>query len=58
MFQSGEHQNDAWSYVAALHTDRAHPHVHVVVNNRGTLNDSWFFMGVCCRTVLNPTLSR
>jgi len=44
MFQSGEHQEDAWFYVAALHTDRAHPHVHVVVNNRGALNDSWFFM--------------
>ncbi len=26
MFQSGEHQDDVWSYVAALHTDRAHPH--------------------------------
>ena len=44
MFQSGEHQDDIWSYVAALHTDRPHPHVHIVVNNRGTLNDSWFFM--------------
>jgi type IV secretion system T-DNA border endonuclease VirD2 len=44
MFQSGEHQDDVWSYLAALHTDRAHPHVHIVVNNRGTLNDRWFFM--------------
>lgn len=44
MFQSGEHQDDVWSYVAALHTDRPHPHVHIVVNNRGTMNDSWFFM--------------
>ncbi len=44
MFQSGEHQDDVWSYVAALHTDKAHPHVHMVVNNRGTVNDSWFFM--------------
>lgn len=44
MFQSGEHQDDVWSYVAAVHTDRPHPHVHIVVNNRGTLNDSWFFM--------------
>ena len=44
MFQSGEHQDDVWSYVAALHTDRPHPHVHIVVNNRGTVNDSWFFM--------------
>lgn len=44
MFQSGEHQDDVWSYVAALHTDKAHPHVHMVVNNRGTVNESWFFM--------------
>ncbi len=44
MFQSGEHQDDIWSYVAALHTDKAHPHVHMVVNNRGTVHDSWFFM--------------
>ena len=44
MFQSGEHQDDVWSYVAALHTDKAHPHVHMVVNNRGTLNDTWFYM--------------
>jgi type IV secretion system T-DNA border endonuclease VirD2 len=44
MFQSGEHQDDVWSYVGALHTDKAHPHVHTVVNNRGTVNDSWFFM--------------
>jgi type IV secretion system T-DNA border endonuclease VirD2 len=44
MFQSGEHQDDVWSYVAALHTDKAHPHVHMVINNRGTVNDSWFYM--------------
>ncbi len=44
MFQSGEHQDDVWYYVAALHTDKAHPHVHMVINNRGTVNDSWFYM--------------
>lgn len=44
MFQSGTHQDEVWSYVAALHTDRPHPHVHIVVNNRGTLNDSWLYM--------------
>jgi type IV secretion system T-DNA border endonuclease VirD2 len=44
MFQSGEHQDDVWSYVAALHTDKAHPHVHMVINNRGMVKDSWFFM--------------
>lgn len=40
MFQSGEHQAEEWAYVAALHTDRAHPHVHIVVNNRGLVNDA------------------
>ncbi len=44
MFQSGEHQDDVWSYVAALHSDKAHPHVHMVINNRGTVNDTWFYM--------------
>lgn len=44
MFQSGEHQDDEWAYVAALHTDRPHPHVHIVLNNRGLANDSWFYM--------------
>lgn len=44
MFQSGEHQAEEWAYVAALHTDRAHPHVHIVVNNRGLVNDAWFYM--------------
>ncbi|SNR71192.1 relaxase/mobilization nuclease domain-containing protein [Paracoccus sediminis] len=44
MFQSGTHVDDQWSYVAALHTDRAHPHVHIVLNNRGLHNDEWFYI--------------
>lgn len=44
MFQSGIHAEDEWAYVAALHTDRANPHVHIVVNNRGIVNGTWFFM--------------
>ncbi|SMP00179.1 relaxase/mobilization nuclease domain-containing protein, partial [Paracoccus laeviglucosivorans] len=44
MFQSGTHVDDEWAYVAALHTDRSHPHVHIVVNNRGLAHDSWFYM--------------
>jgi type IV secretion system T-DNA border endonuclease VirD2 len=44
MFQSGAHQDEEWAYVAALHNDRSHPHVHVVVNNRGLMQGSWFFM--------------
>ena len=43
MFESGA-QGDEWSYVAALHTDRSHPHVHFVVQNRGVLNGAWFYM--------------
>ena len=44
MFQSGTHMQDEWAYVAALHTDRSHPHVHIVVNNRGLEHGEWFFM--------------
>ena len=44
MFQSGEHQADEWSYAAALHLDRSHPHVHMVVNNRGLVDGTWFYM--------------
>jgi type IV secretion system T-DNA border endonuclease VirD2 len=44
MFQSRQHQKDEWAYVAALHTDRSHPHVHIVLNNRGLVEDSWFYM--------------
>jgi Relaxase/Mobilisation nuclease domain. len=44
MFQSGTHMQDEWAYVAALHTDRSHPHVHIVVNNRGLEQGEWFFM--------------
>ncbi|SEO18154.1 type IV secretion system T-DNA border endonuclease VirD2 [Paracoccus alcaliphilus] len=35
---------DEWAYVAALHTDRANPHVHIVVNNRGLEQGEWFYM--------------
>ncbi|WP_170297804.1 relaxase/mobilization nuclease domain-containing protein [Paracoccus litorisediminis] len=44
MFQSGMHVADEWAYIAALHTDRSHPHVHIVINNRGLEHDSWFYM--------------
>lgn len=36
--------DDRWEYVAALHTDREHPHVHVIVNNRGVERGSWFYL--------------
>ena len=43
MFDSGDY-GDTWSYVAALHADRSHPHVHVVVQNRGVVEGTWFYM--------------
>lgn len=44
MFENADARGDQWAYVAALHTDRAHPHVHFVVQNRGIDNDTWFYM--------------
>lgn len=45
MFQSGRYvEGEEWAYVAALHTDRVNPHVHIVVNNRGVVDDTWFYM--------------
>jgi type IV secretion system T-DNA border endonuclease VirD2 len=33
---------DRWEYVLAIHTDRAHPHAHVLLNNRGVEHGTWF----------------
>ena len=40
-FESGCY-GDEWDYVLAIHTDRAHPHAHVVLNNRGRDQGEWF----------------
>ena len=59
MFQSGTHVEDEWAYVAALHTDRAHPHVHIVLNNRGLHNDEWFYIArdhVFCLDIMKERL--
>lgn len=37
MFGSGENGGE-WDYVTVFHTDRAHPHLHVVVNRRALSN--------------------
>lgn len=39
-----EFADDRWEYIAAMHTDRSHPHVHVLVNNRGIENGNWFYL--------------
>ncbi|MDD9908659.1 MAG: relaxase/mobilization nuclease domain-containing protein [Ahrensia sp.] len=40
MFASGTY-GDVFDYYTAFHTDRAHPHMHVVVNRRGMENGDW-----------------
>ena len=40
-FESG-YYGDEWDYVLAIHTDREHPHAHVVLNNRGRDQGEWF----------------
>jgi type IV secretion system T-DNA border endonuclease VirD2 len=40
MFATGRF-GDVWDYYTAFHTDRAHPHLHVVVNRRGLENGAW-----------------
>lgn len=40
MFASGTYR-DVFDYYTAFHTDRAHPHIHVIVNRRGLENGDW-----------------
>lgn len=40
MFASGRY-GDVYDYYTAFHTDRAHPHIHIVVNRRGLENGDW-----------------
>ena len=40
MFASGRF-GDCWDYYTVFHTDRAHPHMHVVVNRRGLEAGHW-----------------
>lgn len=55
MFESG-HYGDSWDYVMAVHTDREHPHAHIVLNNRGQDFGTWFS---CWRDgVFSPLLMR
>ena len=41
MFGSGNYGSDSYDYYTAFHTDRAHPHMHVVVHRRGLDNGAW-----------------
>ena len=55
MFEDETHVSDTWEYVAALHTDTANPHVHIVLNNRG-LGGTWF--SISSEGIFNPQMMR
>lgn len=40
MFAKGTY-GEVYDYYTAFHTDRAHPHMHIVVNRRGLENGDW-----------------
>ncbi|TNE64475.1 MAG: hypothetical protein EP336_15430 [Rhodobacteraceae bacterium] len=41
MFGSGSYGGDSFDYYTAFHTDRDHPHMHVIVCRRGVDNGTW-----------------
>jgi hypothetical protein len=55
MFEKQTHVADTWEYVAALHSDTANPHVHIVLNNRGE-NGTWF--SISSEGIFNPQMMR
>ncbi|KIC08868.1 endonuclease [Leisingera sp. ANG-M1] len=54
-FESG-YYGDEWDYVAAIHTDREHPHAHILLNNRGRDQGLWF--SCWAGGVMSPQLMR
>ncbi|CAB1114259.1 unnamed protein product [Ectocarpus sp. CCAP 1310/34] len=54
-FDSGEY-GDQWDYVLAVHDDRAHKHAHILLNNRGVDQGTWF--SCWAEGVMSPQLMR
>lgn len=54
-FESGDY-GDQWDYVLAVHDDRAHKHAHIVLNNRGLDQGTWF--SCWAEGVMSPQLMR
>ena len=44
MFDNKAQRGDSWAFMAALHIDRDHPHVHMIVKNKGRDEGNWFYM--------------
>lgn len=54
-FESGDY-GDQWDYVLSVHDDRAHKHAHILLNNRGLTNGTWF--SCWAEGVMSPQLMR
>lgn len=54
-FESGDY-GDQWDYVLSVHDDRAHKHAHIILNNRGLSNGTWF--SCWAEGVMSPQLMR
>lgn len=54
-FESGAY-GDQWDYVLAVHDDRAHKHAHIILNNRGLDQGTWF--SCWAEGVMSPQLMR
>jgi len=54
-FDSGDY-GDQWDYVLAVHDDRAHKHAHILLNNRGVDEGTWF--SCWAEGVMSPQLMR
>ena len=54
-FESGDY-GDQWDYVLAVHDDRAHKHAHILLNNRGVDEGTWF--SCWAEGVMSPQLMR
>ncbi|WP_299852215.1 relaxase/mobilization nuclease domain-containing protein [uncultured Roseovarius sp.] len=54
-FESGNY-GDQWDYVLSVHDDRAHKHAHIILNNRGIENGTWF--SCWAEGVMSPQLMR
>ncbi|WP_425046757.1 relaxase/mobilization nuclease domain-containing protein [Primorskyibacter sp. S87] len=54
-FESGDF-GDQWDYVLSVHDDRAHKHAHIILNNRGLNNGTWF--SCWAEGVMSPQLMR
>lgn len=55
VFESGAY-GDQWDYVLCVHDDRAHKHAHIILNNRGLTEGTWF--SCWADGVMSPQLMR